>query len=151
MNQVQLKVGSSYFINYDKYKGDNMKRLIFDLDDTLSKTVKGDYANAVPIMPVIEKLREYKAQGFTIVISTSRNMRTYNGNVGEINKNTLPIILEWLNRHNIPFDEIYTGKPWCGFEGFYIDDKAVRPDELVNLSYDEIKELLKIGTGNDTN
>lgn len=58
-----------------------MKRLIFDLDDTLSKTIDGDYTNAQPIMPVVAKLREYHAQGFTIVISTSRNMRTYEGNV----------------------------------------------------------------------
>ncbi len=122
-----------------------MKRLIFDLDDTLSKTIGGDYANAKPIEAVVEKLREYHAQGFTIVISTSRNMRTYEGNVGAINKNTLPVIIEWLNKHDIPFDEIYTGKPWCGFEGFYIDDKAVRPDELVNLSYEELKELVKVG------
>lgn len=122
-----------------------MKRLIFDLDDTLSKTTGGDYANAKPITPVVEKLREYHTQGFTIVISTSRNMRTYEGNVGSINKNTLPVIIDWLNRHNIPFDEIYTGKPWCGFEGFYIDDKAVRPDEFANLSYEELRELVKVG------
>lgn len=119
-----------------------MKRLIFDLDDTLSKTTGGDYRNAEPIMPVVEKLREYKQLGFTIVINTSRNMRTYKGNVGEINKNTLPIIIEWLNKHDIPFDEIYTGKPWCGMEGFYIDDKAIRPNELVELSYEEIKKLI---------
>ena len=119
-----------------------MKRLIFDLDDTLSKTTNGDYANAEPILPVVEKLREYHNNGFTIVINTSRNMRTYKGNIGEINKNTLPIILDWLERHEIPFDEIYTGKPWCGFEGFYIDDKAIRPNELVNLSYEELQKLV---------
>lgn len=121
-----------------------MKRLIFDLDDTLSMTTAGDYANAKPILEVVEKLREYQAQGFTIVINTSRNMRTYQGNVGQINKNTLPIIIDWLNRHDIPFDEVYVGKPWCGFEGFYVDDKAIRPDEFLALSYDEIKALLHI-------
>lgn len=120
-----------------------MKRLIFDLDDTLSATTNGDYANAKPIAPMIEKLREYHKMGFTIVINTSRNMRTYEGNVGKINKNTLPIIIEWLNQHNVPFDEIYTGKPWCGFEGFYIDDKAIRPSEFLALSYEEIQQLLE--------
>lgn len=127
-----------------------VKRIIFDLDDTLSKTVNGDYINAQPVMPVVEKLKEYKSLGFTIVISTSRNMRTYKGNLGEINKNTLPIIIEWLNKHHIPFDEIYMGKPWCGFEGFYVDDKAIRPNELVDLSYEEIQKLIKVGI-NDTN
>lgn len=121
-----------------------MKRLIFDLDDTLCTTQNGDYANAQPITEVIEKLREYHRQGFTIIINTSRNMRTYQGNIGAINKNTLPIITEWLDRHDIPYDELYVGKPWCGFEGFYVDDKAIRPDELVKLSYAEICQLLDL-------
>ncbi len=45
-------------------------------------------------------------------------MRTYEGNVGKINVNTLPIIIDWLERHNVPYDEIYVGKPWCGHDGF---------------------------------
>ena len=121
-----------------------MKRLIFDLDDTLCTTQNGDYANAQPITEVIEKLRDYHRQGFTIVINTSRNMRTFQGNIGAINKNTLPIIIDWLARHDIPYDELYVGKPWCGFEGFYVDDKAIRPDELVKLSYAEICQLLDL-------
>ncbi|MFL0427474.1 HAD-IIIC family phosphatase [Moraxella sp. 179-F 1C4 NHS] len=121
-----------------------MKRLIFDLDDTLCTTQNGDYANAQPITEVVEKLKEYHRQGFTIVINTSRNMRTYQGNIGAINKNTLPIIIDWLRRHDIPYDELYVGKPWCGFEGFYVDDKAIRPDELVKLSYAEICQLLDL-------
>ena len=121
-----------------------MKRLIFDLDDTLCTTQNGDYANAQPITEVVEKLKEYHRQGFTIIINTSRNMRTYQGNIGAINKNTLPIIIDWLARHDIPYDELYVGKPWCGFEGFYVDDKAIQPDELVKLSYAEICQLLDL-------
>ena len=34
-----------------------MKRLIFDLDDTLCTTQNGDYANAQPITEVVEKLK----------------------------------------------------------------------------------------------
>ena len=121
-----------------------MKRLIFDLDDTLCTTQNGDYANAQPITEVVEKLKEYHRQWFTIVINTSRNMRTYQGNIGAINKNTLPIIIDWLGRHDSPYHELYVGKPWCGFEGFYVDDKAIRPDELVKLSYAEICQLLDL-------
>ena len=121
-----------------------MKRLIFDLDDTLCTTENGDYANAQPITEVVEKLKEYHRQGFTIVINTSRNMRTFQGNIGAINKNTLPIIINGLAQHDIPYDELYVGKPWCGFEGFYVDDKAIRPDELVKLSYAEICQLLDL-------
>jgi capsule biosynthesis phosphatase len=113
-----------------------------DLDDTITSRFSGDYNTVEGNINVVEKMREYKAAGFEIVINTSRNMRTYNGNVGKINANTLPIILDWLKCHNIPYDEIYTGKPWCGQEGFYVDDKSIRPSEFAKYSYEEIKNLL---------
>lgn len=121
-----------------------MKRIVMDLDETICTTVNGDYVNSIPKPDVIERMREFKAQGFEIVISTSRNMRTYEGNVGKINANTLPIIVGWLDKHKVPYDEIYTGKPWCGIDGFYVDDRALRPDEFVQLSVEEIRELLGI-------
>jgi capsule biosynthesis phosphatase len=70
-------------------------------------------------------------------------MRTYNRNIGEINVHTLPIILDFLNKYEIPYDEVIVGKPWCGFGGFYVDDKAIRPSEFVGLTELEINELLK--------
>lgn len=120
-----------------------MKRLIMDLDDTISITENGNYQDSVPVISVIERLKDLKKQGFEIVINTSRNMRTYEGNVGKINANTLPLIIEWLNKHDVPYDEIYTGKPWCGFEGFYVDDKSIRPAEFVKYSLEEIYDILE--------
>jgi capsule biosynthesis phosphatase len=120
-----------------------MKRLIVDLDDTISVTINGDYINSLPVMPVINKLHEYRDMGFEIVIYSSRNMRTYEANIGKINIYTLPNIISWLQKHDVPFDEVYVGKPWCGFDGFYIDDKAIRPSEFCSKNYDQIIELLK--------
>lgn len=120
-----------------------MKRLIFDLDDTLTKHYSGDYTSVSVNAEVVEKLKDYKEKGFTIVINTSRNMRTFEGNIGKINANTLPVIINWLDSNEIPYDEIYTGKPWCGTEGFYVDDKSIRPSEFVKLSYDEVIKLLE--------
>ena len=118
-----------------------MKRLIFDLDNTIS--FKGEtYESAIINLPLVHKLKEYKKQGFEIVISTSRNMRTFEGNVGKINKDTLPIILKWLEDNDIEVDEIYVGKPWCGEDGFYVDDRAIRPDEFVELTYEDILKLI---------
>lgn len=119
-----------------------MKRIIMDLDDTICQTENGDYVNAKPVDAVIAKMHEYKAQGFEIAINTSRNMRTYNGNTGKITANTLPIILQWLAQHNVPYDEVYVGKPWCGMEGFYVDDRSIRPDEFAKLSFEEIQALI---------
>ena len=119
-----------------------MKRIIMDIDETICTTKNGDYRNAEPIIEVIEKIKEYKSLGFEICFSTSRNMRTYGGKAGKMAANTLPTIMEGLEKHQIPYDEIYIAKPWCGFEGFYVDDKAIRPDEFVDLSYQEINQLI---------
>ena len=122
-----------------------------DLDNTITFTESGDYKNAKPAPGIIEKLKEYKAQGFEIIISSSRNMRTYQGNIGKINANTLPIIIDWLNRYNVPYDEIYIGKPWCGEDGFYVDDRAIRPDEFIYLDYSRIRQLTKMDGEYDSN
>jgi capsule biosynthesis phosphatase len=120
-----------------------MKRLVFDLDGTIAlDDPTRTYAERLPNFALIEKLKEYKAQGYEVIIASSRNMRTFGGDVGKINAHTLPVILAWLARHDVPFDELYVGKPWCGTEGFYVDDKAVRPSEFLALSLDEIAALL---------
>ena len=127
-----------------------MKRLVIDLDDTLTVADSQlPYTDVAVREDVAARLREYKAKGFEVVIHTARNMRTHAGNVGKITVHTLPIITEWLEKHDIPFDEIWLGKPWCGKEGFYVDDKAIRPDEFARLSYAEICELVKISPEND--
>jgi capsule biosynthesis phosphatase len=121
------------------------KKIVIDLDNTL--TIKGggtDYANATPNLDAIQKLRSYKRIGFEISIYTARNMQTYKNSIGLITANTLPIIIKWLKKHKVPFSEIYVGKPWCGDEGFYVDDKTIRPDEFVCLDYKDIKKLIKL-------
>lgn len=122
------------------------RRIVVDLDGTL--TIDGGlepYDRKPPNLELISRLHQYQREGFEIVISTARNMRTFSGNVGKINVVTLPIIIEWLRKHDVPYDEILVGKPWCGTDGFYIDDKAIRPDEFVKMDYKEISELLSLG------
>ena len=119
-----------------------MKKIIVDLDHTLSFTKDGDYNNSKPVLSTINALKKCKEEGYYIVIFSSRNMRTFESNVGKINKVTLPIIVEWLNKFEIPHDEIIVGKPWCGTSGFYVDDRAIRPSEFAKLTIEEISELL---------
>ena len=116
-------------------------KIIIDLDDTICSTKNGDYENSIPKVKVIKKIIEYKKLGFEIIIYTSRNMRTYKGNVELIKANTLPIIIRWLEKFDVPYDQILVGKPWPSFGGFYVDDKAIRPDEFVNLTYSEIQKI----------
>jgi capsule biosynthesis phosphatase len=120
-----------------------MKRLVFDLDGTIALDDPArPYPERLPNRPLIARLKEYQAQGFEIVIASARNMRTYGGDLGKINAHTLPVILAWLARHDVPYDEIHVGKPWCGTEGFYVDDKSIRPSEFVALTREEIAALL---------
>lgn len=120
-----------------------MQRLVLDLDGTITLDDPGvPYPDKRPNLPLVAQLRRYKAAGFTIIIQSARNMRTHQGNIGLINARTLPVIIDWLNRHDIPFDEVHVGKPWCGTEGFYVDDRAIRPDEFIRLSLAEIHALI---------
>lgn len=120
------------------------KVIVMDLDGTLCPIKKPDerYEELPPKADVLEKLKEYRAQGFNIIIQTARNMRTYEGNVGRINANTAKVVFAWLDRHGVPYDEVYFGKPWQGKGGFYVDDKAIRPDEFLNLPYEEIQRII---------
>ena len=121
------------------------KVLVIDIDGTLCPTKKSNenYQDLLPYSDMVEKLRQYHELGFYIILNTSRNMRTFNGNLGLINKNTAAILLSWLEKHNIPYDEIYYGKPWQGKGGFYVDDKTIRPDEFKKLSYEEILNIVE--------
>jgi hypothetical protein len=38
-------------------------------------------------------------------------MSTYKNNLGKINKHTAPVLLEWLGKWDVPYDEILFGKP----------------------------------------
>jgi capsule biosynthesis phosphatase len=125
-----------------------MPTLVMDLDGTLTiEDPSKPYADRLPNLAVVEKLREYKAAGFEIAIYTARNMRTHEKSIGRINALALPIEIDWLKRHDIPFDEVYVGKPWAGPQGFYVDDRAIRPNEFATLSHAEILKLLE--TPND--
>lgn len=118
--------------------------LVIDVDGTLCKKKRPDqsYDEVEPIVEVVAALRQYRDLGFYVILSTSRNMNSYNGNVGLITANTAKVLMNWLDQHEIPYDELHVGKPWAGKGGFYVDDKAIRPDEFLKLSYDEILAIV---------
>ncbi len=118
--------------------------IVIDLDKTIAqaKNEGQEYPDLKPNLKVVAKLRQYRKQGFYIIIMSARNMRTFGGNLGKINAVTLKIILQWLDRFKIPYDEIHVGRPWCGYNGFYVDDQTIRPDEFVNLSLKQINKLI---------
>ena len=118
---------------------------VFDIDGTLCP-IKGKderYEDLVPYPDMIDKLRYYKENGAKIILYTSRNMNSYNGNLGLINKYTAAVLSEWLKKWDIPYDEIVYGKVWPGKKGFYVDDRTVRPDEFLSRTPEELEEICK--------
>lgn len=116
---------------------------ILDIDGTICpiKQKNETYEELVPYPEMLEKIRYYKENGARIVLFTSRNMNSYQGNIGLINAHTAKVLLNWLDKWEIPYDEIIYGKPWPGHEGFYVDDRAVRPNEFLQYSPEELKQI----------
>jgi len=124
---LQLKT----YCNQNKTKASEL-RVCFDLDNTLVTypIIPGDYSSVLPIQRNINYLKLLKSLGHTIIIYTARRMKTHKGNVGAIIADIGKITFETLDKFNIPYDEIYFGKPYANF---YIDDLAIN----ANLALDK--------------
>ena len=115
-------------------------RICLDLDGTINytKTVDEEYKDVIPTKDVVETIQKLKADGHYIIISTARNMAHFSNNVGKITAFQVPVIIEWLNRYEIPFDELFVQKPLADV---YIDDKALKFKD----NWKEIYELINNG------
>lgn len=120
------------------------RALVIDVDGTLCpvKQEGAQYDDLRPHDAMVNRLKQWRAEGYRIILHTARNMRSYDGNLGLINKHTAPTLVAWLDKWDIPYDELHFGKPWPGHDGFYVDDRAVRPDEFLKLTASEIRALL---------
>lgn len=120
--------------NYPKVKcsgGDpvlNPLRICWDLDNTLVTypEIPNDYTTVKPIQKNIDMLKYLKKFGHTIIIHTARKMKSSGSNIGKVNKDVGKITFDTLDKFDIPYDEIYFGKPYAHF---YIDDLAVNAFE----------------------
>lgn len=108
-------------------------RICLDLDGVIAE-LKGpgqSYGEVSPVPGSVERLNELKRKGHYLIIQTARHMKTCEGNLGKVNARITRETLEWLDRHSVPYDEIYFGKPWAHI---YIDDNGFR-----FLSWDQIE------------
>jgi len=123
----QLK---EYCLTHDNIKWHN-KRFCFDLDNTLVTFPEEDkdYSTVMPVIKTINYLKYLKSLGNTIIISTARGMKTYDGNIELAKKANREQIIATLDKFEIPYDELHFGKPYAHF---YIDDLSVRPFEDMN-------------------
>lgn len=100
-------------------------RICIDVDGTICR-LRGDgesYSDVLPLPGAVEKLQEMRASGHTIILHTARHMSTCAGNEGLVLARQGKVLFDWLERFDVPFDEIYFGKPQADL---YIDDNALR-------------------------
>jgi capsule biosynthesis phosphatase len=100
-------------------------RICVDLDGVICKLrLPGQsYAEVEPVEGAVQKIRALRAAGHCIIIFTARHMKTCGGNAGLVLARQGMTTFEWLARHEVPYDEIYFGKPHADV---YMDDNAVR-------------------------
>ena len=124
-------LSTNEIIGENGFSGHQRRTLVLDIDKTICESpLNNDYSKCKPIEPVCSKLREENNKGSYIILYTSRNVRTFKGNIGLINKYTSIVLFEWLKNNNIPYDEIYFNKPWGFGDLNYIDDKFLPIEEF---------------------
>lgn len=117
-------------------------RIVIDLDGVICSLKKEgeSYADVKLTDGVIEKLKALKNAGHYIIINTARNMATCESNLGKVMKNVGLITLEWLKANQVPYDEIYFGKP----NGhIYIDDRAFRFNSWNNIEVADLETIAR--------
>jgi len=120
--------GSSTFMGGDR-------TIVVDIDGTIcSQERTGTYQFARPNAQVIEKLRELKKRGWTIVLHTARGMKTCCGDKWAVEMNYRSMTENWLYHHAVPYDRLVFGKIDAVY---YIDDKSLKPDEFVDKEFPE--------------
>jgi capsule biosynthesis phosphatase len=100
-------------------------RICIDVDGVICHLRKPEqhYSELEPIEGAVRSIQELKEEGHYIILHTARHMRTCNGDVGMVIAKQGKTLLDWLDRFQIPYDEIYFGKP---IADVYIDDNALR-------------------------
>lgn len=114
-------------------------RIVIDLDGTICpiKSSNETYSDLLPYPGAAERIRALRALGNYIIIHTARNMATCESNVGKVMRNIGKITLEWLDKYEIEYDEIYFGKPNADV---YLDDRALRFTDWTLITEDLLKK-----------
>lgn len=105
-------------------------KIIIDLDNTITLESKKSYEDKDPNLEVIKAIQKSKKTNDILVFS-SRNMRTFEGNLSKINSITKPIALNWLDENNVDYTDLLLGKPWAGINGWYVDDRNLSIEEFI--------------------
>lgn len=108
------------------------RRVAVDFDGVCSKYVDNSYQKVGdPIEGAISVLSNLRELGWYIVIWSSRTNAMTKEELSQAPSEYPKLMMDmidWLEKHNFPYDEIWMGgqKPPCSY---FIDDRAIRFDE----------------------
>ena len=110
-------------------------KICIDVDGVLCELRKLEqtYADVAPLPGAIEKMTSLKQAGHYLILNTARHMVTCNSNVGLVVARQGKTLMDWLAKHNIPYDELWFGKPHADV---YLDDNAHRFTSWKEISSD---------------
>jgi len=98
-------------------------KIVIDLDGTICELKKDwqTYSEVIVNKWAVDQIKKLKELWHYIIIQTARHMETCGSNLWLVNARVSKNTIEWLEKNNILFDEIYFWKPNADI---YIDDNA---------------------------
>lgn len=118
------------------YLQDYHRTIICDVDDTISSSTDHIWENASPIQHTIDKINKLYDLGWIIILSTARGQLSCNGDCEAAESKYRERMEKWLNEHGVKYHFLSFEKYLAAF---YIDDKAMTPEEFQELDIREIK------------
>ena len=90
-------------------------KLVMDLDNTITIDESASvYESKKPNLEVVKAMKNAEKLGMSSTIFSSRNMKTFNGDLKKIEGITRPIAENWLEENHVYYSDLILGKPWCG-------------------------------------
>jgi capsule biosynthesis phosphatase len=125
-------------------------KICIDVDGVICELRRPEqtYADLAPLPGAVEKMNALKQAGHYLILCTARHMATCNSNIGLVVARQGKTLLDWLAEHQIPYDEIWFGKPHADV---YLDDNGLRFTSWDQISGDGAnlpvsKEKLRVKT-----
>lgn len=113
-------------------------RIVFDVDDTICSNVRRlSYDKCEPNTEVINKINHlHDDLGFQIVLYTARGMVSCGGDMERILRKNKDVLEDWLERHDVHYDELVFGKP---IADLYVDDRCIDVEDFVQQGFEVLK------------
>jgi capsule biosynthesis phosphatase len=114
---------------------DHFKRIVVDIDDTISFTTNRDWENATPNVELINKLNKLYDEGWEINFVTARGSLSCKSRE-EAEEKFAPGIKAWFEKHGVKYHSLSFNKILAAY---YIDDKGITPEDFTNLDIKILK------------